>query len=320
MLTTTIIRPDGIETHEGLELAAAPSGDEVVWVDCIGPELDELVLVAGVLPMHPLVVDEVTAHGQRAKLERYPDHALVVAHARAPDGGLAEVALVIGDRWLVTVRERDDDGETFDVAPVRQRYDRVRMPELGVGFLVYVLLDELVDGYFDAVEGSEDRLEDLESTLFELGPPPDGSLQRELLDLRKELVLFRRRVVPLRDVLLAILRGEVPWIEDASSVWFQNVLDHHLRVIDQIDTQRELMGNVVDASLALSSNRMNQVMKKMTSWGAILIVATLIAGIYGMNFRDMPELRWRFGYPGALGLMLVSTVGLYAYFRRKAWL
>ena len=103
-------------------------------------------------------------------------------------------------------------------------------------------------------------------------------------------------------------------------LYYQDVLDHLLRLIDQIDTQRELMGNVVDASLAIGANRMNEVMKKMTSWGAILIVATLIAGIYGMNFKEMPELGWRYGYAGALGLMLLTTVSLYVYFKRKDWL
>ena len=190
----------------------------------------------------------------------------------------------------------------------------------GVGFLLYVLLDALVDGYFDAIEESEDGLEAVEEILFDAGPPPDGSLQQDLLVLRKDLVMFRRRVVPLRDVVLSILRREVEWIEPEAILWFQDVLDHLLRVIDQIDTQRELMGNVVDASLALGANRMNEVMKKMTSWGAILIVATLVAGIYGMNFKNMPELSWHYGYFFALGTMLVTTGGLYLYFKRKGWL
>ena len=132
--------------------------------------------------------------------------------------------------------------------------------------------------------------------------------------------MFRRRVVPLRDVVLSILRGEIEQIDQSVLVYFEDVLDHLLRVIDQIDLERELVGNVVDASLALGANRMNQVMKKMTSWGAILIVATLVAGIYGMNFTNMPELHWHYGYYAALGTMLAVTVGLYAYFKRKGWL
>ncbi|MEX1218557.1 MAG: magnesium transporter CorA family protein, partial [Acidimicrobiales bacterium] len=162
--------------------------------------------------------------------------------------------------------------------------------------------------------------EAIEDTLFDVGPPLDGSLQQDLLQLRRSLITFRRRVVPLRDVVLSLVRREVPWVEEAAILYFEDVFDHLLRVIDQIDTQRELMGNVVDASLALASNRMNEVMKKMTSWGAILIVATLVSGIYGMNFSDMPELNWRYGYFMALGIMLSLTTGLYVYFRRKKWL
>jgi magnesium transporter len=244
----------------------------------------------------------------------------LVAYARAGDGDMCEVDFFLGPNWLVTVRETNGHGETFPIAEVTRRYERIRSLDPGVGFLLYCLLDELVDGYFGEAERAEDALEVIEETLFDLGPPSDGSLQQELLDLRRSMITFRRRVVPLRDVVLSLLRREVPWVEEASIVYFEDVFDHLLRVLDQIDTQRELMGNVVDASLALTSNRMNEVMKKMTSWGAILIVATLIAGIYGMNFTDMPELHWRFGYYGALGLMLVTTSCLYFYFRRKKWL
>lgn len=295
--------------------------DTLLWVDTSDPPEHEMHQLAELFGLHPLAVEDVAKHGQRAKLERYPDHAFLVAYARAPDGDLSEVDFFVGSDWLVTVRETNDDGECFDVTDVQERYERTREVDDKVGFLLYTLLDSLVDSYFDAIEAAEDRLEDIEEELFaEQLPAPDGGLQQGLLELRRRLILFRRRVVPLRDVVLSILRKEVPWVEDEALLYFEDVLDHLLRVLDQIDTQRELLGNVVDASLALGANRMNQVMKKMTSWGAILIVATLIAGIYGMNFKDMPELGWRFGYYGALGLMLFCTVSLYIYFKRKDWL
>jgi magnesium transporter len=320
VLTTTVFHPDRVDRAQGLVLDAVDDDECLTWIDCIGPDPGDLERVREAFPLHELAVEDVRRHGQRAKLERYPDHAFLVAYARASDGDLSEVDFFIGPGWLVTVRERNDHGEIFDLTEVEERYERVRAVDPKVGFLLYVLLDELVDGYFDAIESSEDELEKLEDVLFEQGPPPDGSLQQGLLELRKELVQFRRRVVPLRDVVLSVLRREVPWIEDEAILWFQDVLDHLLRVIDQIDTQRELMGNVVDASLALGANRMNEVMKKMTSWGAILIVATLVAGIYGMNFTYMPELSWHYGYFFALGTMLAATGGLYLYFKRKGWL
>jgi magnesium transporter len=320
MLTTTVIRADGVVEHDGLVLGDLGTEGSLVWVDSTGPDEGDLALLAEAFPLHELAVEDVSRHGQRAKLEIYPDHAFLVAYARAADGDLSEVDLFVGPGWLVSVRETNELGEVFELDVVKERYRRVRDLDRGAGFLLYVLLDALVDGYFDAIEESEDELERVEEILFDLGPPPEGALQRDLLELRKALVMFRRRVVPLRDVVLSILRREVEWIEEEAIIYFQDVLDHLLRVIDQIDTQRELMGNVVDASLALSGNRMNQVMKKMTSWGAILIVATLIAGIYGMNFKNMPELGWHYGYFFALGSMLVVTGGLYLYFKRKSWL
>ncbi len=145
-------------------------------------------------------------------------------------------------------------------------------------------------------------------------------MQRDLFAVRRDLLQFRRRVVPLREVVAALLRREVDWIDDATLVHLQDVYDHVLRAIDAIDSQRELLGNAVDAQLAIASNRMNGVMKKMTSWGAILLASTLVAGIYGMNFEHMPELRWRLGYPFALSIMLAITVAGYRAFRRRGWL
>jgi len=322
MLSATVYNDESSWSVSGIEAIVSAIADtsNLVWIDLTGPDEDDLDALATGLDLHELAIEDVRKHGQRAKLNRYPLHAFLVAYARAEDGDMCEVDFFIGPNWLVTVRETNDHGETFAIADVTRRYERIRSLDPGVGFLLYCLLDELVDGYFGEAEQAEDALEAIEETLFDLGPPSDGSLQQELLDLRRSMITFRRRVVPLRDVVLSLLRREVPWVEEASIVYFEDVFDHLLRVVDQIDTQRELMGNVVDASLALTSNRMNEVMKKMTSWGAILIVATLIAGIYGMNFTDMPELHWRFGYYGALGMMLVTTSFLYLYFRRKKWL
>lgn len=322
MLSATVYNGETSWSVSGVQaiVSAITDPSNLLWIDLEGPDEEELDEIARGLDLHELAVEDVRKHGQRAKLNRYPLHAFLVAYARAEDGDMCEVDFFIGPNWLVTVRETNDHGETFPITEVARRYERIRSLDTGVGFLLYCLLDELVDGYFAEAERAEDALEQIEETLFDLGPPPDGTLQQELLELRRSMITFRRRVVPLRDVLLALLRREVSWVEERSIVYFEDVFDHFLRVVDQIDTQRELIGNVVDASLALTSNRMNEVMKKMTSWGAILIVATLIAGIYGMNFTDMPELHWKFGYYGALGLMLFTTSCLYLYFRRKKWL
>lgn len=322
MVTATIFLADSsVDTDDFGEISRALSDpDALVWIDICGPDEGELEPLVDVLGLHELAVEDVNKHGQRAKLDRFPSHAFLVAYARAEDGDMSEVDFFVGANWLLTVRELNDHGESFPIDGARARYERTRQVDRKVGYLLYTLMDSLVDGYFSEADKVEDRLELIEEDLFEHGPPVDGSLQQELLTLRRELIVFRRRVVPLRDVVLSLLRREIPWIEEQAILYFEDVLDHLLRVTDQIDTQRELMGNVVDASLALSSNRMNEVMKKMTSWGAILIVATLVAGIYGMNFQNMPELRWKYGYFMALGTMLATTGTLYLYFRRKKWL
>jgi magnesium transporter len=294
----------------------------VVWVDLLDPTDVELECMREEFSLHPLAIEDAQHKGQRPKLELYPDHAFMVVYAsdNSP-ADLREVHLFIGPDWLVSVRATNANGDAFDPGPAERLFERTRNHTPTVGFLLYRLLDWMVDEYFDALDHSEDVLERVESDLFDedhLSNPAD--IQRRLLGLRRDLMLLRRRVMPMRDVILSILRDELPWVEEPQMPYFQDVFDHLLRVVEQVDIQRELLNNVVDAQLGLEANRMNKVMKKMTSWGAILIVATLIAGIYGMNFQDMPELRWRYGYYVALGSMVFVTTGLYFYFKRKDWL
>jgi magnesium transporter len=288
----------------------------LLWVDLLDPSDDDFTCVRNEFDLHPLAMEDARKHGQRPKLEQYPTHAFVVAYSKDH----AEVDLFVGPDWLVSVRGRNEAGEAWDIAGVRARFERTRPEHATVGFLLYTILDELVDGYFEATDAAEDRLEELEDSIFSDRVDPEHEVQEYLFDLRRELLVFRRRVFPLREVVAALLRREVDWIDQKALIHLQDVYDHILRAIDLIDSQRELMGNAVDAHLAIISNRMNEVMKKMTSWGAILLGATLVAGIYGMNFDHMPELGWRLGYPFALGLMALITVVGYRYFRNKDWL
>jgi magnesium transporter len=261
-------------------------------------------------------MEDVRERHQRPKLEKYPTHAFLVAYS----AGLQEVDIFIGPTWIITFRERFGEGEAWGIDAAKSRFDRTHPEECDVGFLVYVLLDELVDGYFDATDKAEDALEVLEDRIFGEELQDERVVQQELFNIRRRLLQFRRAVVPLREVVSSLLRKEVPWVDDHDVVLLQDVYDHVLRSIDLLDGQRELMGNAVDAHLAIISNRMNSVMKKMTSWGAILLGSTLIAGIYGMNFKYMPELTWHWGYLYALGLMATLTIVGYRYFRSKDWL
>jgi magnesium transporter len=164
----------------------------------------------------------------------------------------------------------------------------------------------------------DDHLDDTEEMVF--SGDGSASISRQIFDLRRAMVHFRRAVVPLREVISELLRKEADCIGPEALVRLNDVLDHVLRVADLVETQRDLLAGLLESNLGVASNRMNDVMKKMTSWGAILLGSTLIAGIYGMNFEEMPELRWAFGYPGAIGSMVLLTVVLYVYFKRKDYL
>jgi magnesium transporter len=288
----------------------------LVWVDLVDATDDDMRCVQEEFSLHPLAMEDATKHGQRPKLERYPTHAFVVAYSAT----LLEVDLFVGPGWLVSVRAVDDEGNPWPIDGARRRFERSRPQEATSGFLLYTILDELVDGYFPATEVLEDRLEELEDRIFSEGLADEREMQQELYTLRSDLIEFRRRTQPLRDALSALLRGEVAWVDEVAITHLQDVYDHVLRATEHLDSHRELLNNAVEAHLAMISNRLNQVMKQMTAWGAILLGSALVAGIYGMNFEHMPELGWRLGYPFALGLMAVLTLTLYRLFRRRDWL
>ena len=317
MLTARVCTAGEISEVEPADVSdVLGKADQLIWVDVVDPDEADLACVQEEFDLHPLAMEDIRERHQRAKLEHYPSHSFIVAYS----GGLQEVNLFIGPSWLVTVRESDTQGEPWPIDGVLGRYGRAR-PEHGmVGFLLYVILDELVDGYFAATDEIEDGLERLEERIFAEELPEERSIQQELFGSRRNLMKFRRAVVPLRDVVALLMRREADWVDETTATHLQDVFDHILRAIDQLDAQRELLGNAVDAHLAVVSNRMNAVMKTMTSGGAILLGATLVAGVYGMNFEHMPELGWLLGYPFALAVMATISIWGFVYFKRKGWL
>lgn len=290
--------------------------DQLVWVDMSSPGDPELAMVQEEFSLHALAMEDVRERHQRPKLEHYPDHAFIVAYTAEQK----EVDIFIGPTWLITVREEDADDDPSFLDSARRRFERIRAEHSTVGFLLYVILDEIVDGYFSRNDEVEDELEALEDCIFSEGPIDERKIQEELYNVRRRLITYRRMAMPTRDVLAALLRREVEWIDENAIIHLQDVFDHVLRAIDMVDNHRELMGNAVDAHLAIMSNRMNRVMKRMTSWGAILLGSTLVTGVYGMNFVHMPELNWRWGFWWALSIMCFITVAGYLWFRAKDWL
>jgi magnesium transporter len=288
----------------------------VTWIDVVDPTVEELEALAVQYSLASRTFDEAHRRAARPTMHRFEDHVYVVAFS----GSLAEIDMYLGPTWLITVRRHDPDGREWDPQPVLERCERHDNLTTTSGQLFATLLDELIDGYFDSTDVLEDKLEVIEDNIFSDEALTEKSLQHDLFALRRELLELRRAVVPLREVLSAILRSEVEWIDGDALVTCRDAFDKLLRAVDLVDEQRELVGNAVDAHLAVISNQMNFVMKKLTAWGSIVFGATLIAGIYGMNFRHMPELDWRLGYPMALAMMAVLSVVLYRVFRKRDWL
>ena len=295
----------------------------VLWLDCESPSKEDLHWLRDQLGIGPVLIDALTDPEEPTKLMRYGDYFHVAVHdCELRPAGLErrEVDIVMGPGWLITVRHPTLGSRPLDVELIAHRFEvqRTEHSRTEEGFLLWALFDVIIDRYFDVTDAIDDRLEDVEELVF--ATRGKGGIPRDVFGLRRDLMYFRRAAAPVRDILNVVTCREVPFVSEEAIVHFQDLYDRLLRVIDLIESQRDLLTGLLEADLAIISNRLNEVMKKMTSWGAILIVATLVASIYGMNFKDIPLLDSPHGYAYALAIMLVSTVGLYAWFKQRDWL
>lgn len=293
--------------------------DTLVWLDLEDPDEAEIQMLREEFSLHPLAVEDAIHRDQRAKVEVYQNHSFLVFHSLRLDHGElhnSEIHVFVGPGYLVTLRYPP----AFDLTRVRRRWEK-QQPELlqeGGGTLLYTLLDEVVDGYFEVVERLEDESEELEEAVFAATQEED--LQERIFRLRKQMLQFRRRVTPLREVL-DLLQDEVAVVTERLRPYFRDVADHVIRVLEFIDNVRELLTAAREAYLSQISNRLNEVMKQLTSWAAIILVPTLIAGIYGMNFsRPFPSFDNPTGFWIAIVMMVVSAGVLYWVFRKRHWI
>ncbi len=290
----------------------------LVWLDISGPSEADVLMLREEFGFHELALEDSLHPHQRPKVDQYDRYFFLVAYGiQVVDGAAVEreMAAFVSERFLVTVRK----DPALDLSEAVKRWDaHPDQVKEGGGFLLYVVLDEIVDGYFAAVDALEDLTEDVEEQI--LSAKVDRDATADIFRLKKELLGVRRAVAPLRDVLDVMQRRTIPVVTPDLEPYYRDVYDHVLRATDFIDNLRDIMSNALDAHLAAVSNRLNEVMKVLTSWAAIILVPTLIAGVYGMNFVHMPELKWRYGYAYAVGLMLLSGFALYRMFKRRRWL
>ena len=291
---------------------------KIVWMDVSDPTSLDFDSLARQFGFHPLSIEDCRHQHQRPKVEEFPGYYFIVLYeAVLNDLGrlqLGELGIFLGKNYLVTVHS-----ESIRAIETAERLWRswTDLAERGTGLLAYLLIDAIVDDYLPLLDTVSDRMDSLEDRIF--ADFQDESLE-EIFRIKKELLLLRRAVTPLRDVFNTLLRREQPIFSRETHTYFQDVFDHLIRVADTIDTLRDMVGSMMDAYLSISGNRMNLVMKRLTSIATILMSVTLVAGIYGMNFDYMPELKWRYGYVGALLSMLVVGLAIYSHFRRIKWL
>ena len=294
----------------------------LLWLDIEEPTEENMAMLGREYGFHELALEDCLHPHQRPKIEQYGSYYFLVAYAVSAGGGELqghELAAFVGHNYLITVRK----DPPYDLAEVVKRSKaHTELCEEGGAYLLYLLLDEIVDGYFDALDRLEDLSEEVEDAVFTEQATPTADevgRQTQIFQLKKQLLKFRRVVSPLREVLDVMQRRTIDVVSAPLEPYYRDVYDHVLRATDFLDNLRDILSSALEAHLAVVSNRLNEIMKRLTSWGAIILVPTLIAGIYGMNFRHMPELNWVFGYPFALGLMVASGVLLYRAFKRRNW-
>ncbi|MBI1727979.1 MAG: magnesium/cobalt transporter CorA [Candidatus Rokubacteria bacterium] len=294
--------------------------DVFVWVGLHDPSPDLLQEIQKEFGLHDLAVEDAQLAHQRPKLEQYGDSIFVVLRPAILTADqqrieLGETHLFVGPRYVVSIRH----GETPGYAAVRTRCEST--PALlakGPGFVLYAVMDSVVDHYFPVLDTLEDQLESLEDEIF--GETFDRKTVQRIYDLKRNLVEIKRAVSPLVDVCNRIVRFDMPLVHEDTRPYFRDVYDHAIRIYEHVDTLRELLTGALEAHLSLTAVSQNDAMKKLAAWAAIIGVPTMVAGVYGMNFKFMPELEWHYGYPVVMAGLLATCAYLYYRFKRSSWL
>ena len=320
----TRVYRDGVLVEEGVAVERISDfldeENTVVWLDLLRPSREDLAVITEELGLHPLAIEDAVNEHQRPKLDRYEDHLFLSSYVARiePDTAelaISEVAAFITARALVTVRKSAD----LEVGPLVERWDSSRdNAASGVSFLLHGLLDLLVDGHFEAVQELDAQIEGLEDVLFD-PDPRSQELQRRSFEMRKSLVLLRRVVLPMREVVNSLLRRDLGIVDDRMQPYYQDVYDHVLRAAEWTESLRDLVSTILETNLTLQGNRLNEVMRKLTAWAAILAVTTAVTGFFGQNV-PYPGFGKQSGYYASVLLLFGLSAALYAGFKKRGWL
>ncbi|MDT8317523.1 MAG: magnesium/cobalt transporter CorA [bacterium] len=327
----TLIRYDAekfsMEKIDSLEECLRLKGSEgVTWINVDGlHETDVIEKLGERFGIHLLIVEDILNTQQRSKADIFDDYIYVAIKmhssvAETMEISVEQLSLVLGADFVLTFQEQP--GDIFDALRKRIEGGKGKVRRMGADYLAYCLIDAVVDNYFKILESVGEEIEDIEEELLE-NPSPETVQHIHII--KREMILLRKSVWPLRDLIGLLNREETDLIKEGTEIYLRDVYDHTVQVIDTVETYRDMIAGMLDIYLSSVSYRMNEIMKVLTIFAAIFIPLTFIVGLYGMNFDpdsgpfNMPELRWRYGYPAVLAFMALIVVGMGFYFKRKKW-
>ena len=293
----------------------------VTWIDVAGIHKVEVVEAIGnYFGLHPLVQEDILNTDQRPKFEDFDDYIYIVMkmlsyNDKNNEVDSEQVSMIIGTNFVISFQEKEED--VFGPLRERIRSGKGRTRKMGPDYLAYSLLDLLVDNYFVLLEKLGEKIESLEQELVTNSTP---KTLHTIHNLKREMLFLRKSIWPLREVIGGLEREELPLIKDSTRIYLKDVYDHTVQVIDTVETSRDMLSGMLDIYLTSISNRLNAVMKVLTVIATVFMPLTFIAGVYGMNFRYMPELEWRWGYFAVLAVMVTIGISMFAYFKIKKWI
>ncbi len=321
-ITLTAYGPTGVREQRDPtdeQICEARTANPVIWINIDGVgDADTVRRMGAMFGLHPLAMEDVMSTRQRPKLDVYDDYLYIVFRMLAIESAKLkseQVSLVLGPGYLLTFQEKTSN--LFEPVKSRIRDGKGLIRRSGPDYLAYALLDTLVDHYFVLLEHYGDALDDMEDSLVS---NPDPSLLQQIHQVKKDLLVLRKSVWPLRETIGSMERGGLPQISPEIRLYLRDLYDHAIRVIESAESLRDVVSSMLDVYLSSISNRMNEVMKVLTILSTLFIPSTFLASIYGMNFSNMPELHSRFGYFVVLGVMLAVMVAMVFYAKRKRWI
>lgn len=307
------------EFYDLSECVAHVKPDLVKWINVEGIHKTEVIEKIGKLyKIHPLTLEDIVHIDQRPKFEDYETYVVAIMKMISYNQKIQaeQLSVVLMDNMVISFQE-PHGGDAFGIIRTRLRQAKGRIRKAGADYLAYALMDAVVDHYFHAIEKIGDEVEKIEEEI--IGDSDNKSLM-QLYALKREMIYLRKQVWPMRDMISNIVRSETKLINPSTDIYLRDLQDHVTRIIDTVETYRDLLSGIMDIYLSTNANKMNEVMKVLTIMSSIFIPVTFIAGVYGMNFEFMPELKSPYGYAITWAIMLVIMIGLIIYFKRKKWM